>query len=102
MALDVRSPIDEDGTGAPGVGLLAGALAGAVAVLLLGNGGALVAWAQARPPGPWAARLVAAAHMLSAPAERAGLQAPVSAMRAGWNRIKAARWPAQAPPEDQR
>jgi hypothetical protein len=95
MAQDFRSPIDDDGTGATGVGMLATVLGVAVAVLLLGNGGALVAWAEARPPGPGAARAVAAAHAVSDPAEQAGLQAPINALRACWNSIKAARWPGQ-------
>lgn len=101
MAQDFRSPIDEDGTTAPAVGMLAAVLGVAAAVLLLGNGGALVAWAEARPPGPRAALVVAAAHILSDPAEQAGLQAPVDALRARWNSIKAARWPGQ-PDADQR
>jgi hypothetical protein len=96
MAQDFRSPIDESGPGQPGIGLMAGALVVAVLLLLLGNGGALVAWAEARPPGARAALLVAAAHGIADPGAQAGLQAPVTGLRAWWNAIKAARWPEQA------
>lgn len=100
MADQFDSPVDVEAEddARPGLAQLAVAVALAVVALALMNAHALAAWADGLTPSARTAPVVALSHDL-ADATRS-LDGPRAALKAGWDRAKAARWAGQG--EDQR
>lgn len=101
MADRFDSPVDveADECGLSGLGQMATAVLVAMVTLALLNAHALAAWADGLEPGDNSARIGAIAHSLADRMKTRGLDGPRAALNAGWNEVKALRWPDQQAPE---
>lgn len=99
MADRFDSPVDVEAAeqGLSGLGQMAVAVGIAVFTLALLNAHALAAWADGLEPGARSARISTVAHRLANRTAARGLDGPRAALKSGWDDIKAARWPDQAP-----
>ena len=101
MANRFDSPVDveADEVGLSGLAQMATVVTVALLTLALLNAHALAAWADGLEPGNRSARIGVIAHSLADHAATLGLDEPRAALNAQWNKVKAARWPDQAPAE---
>ncbi|WP_372915083.1 hypothetical protein [Sandarakinorhabdus sp.] len=101
MADPFDSPVDveADDAGLSGLAQMAAALVFALVTLAVLNAHAFAAWADALEPGTRSARIGAVADGFADRTAAGGLDVPRAALNAGWNRVKAARWPNQDAPE---
>jgi hypothetical protein len=106
MADRFDSPVDVatelPATALPGLAQMAVAVGIAAFGLLLLNAHALAGWAGALEPGPRTAPIVNAADHLAEQTAARGLDRPRAALKSFWDDVKAARWPHEALPQDQR
>lgn len=101
MADRFESPVDVEAgdTGLSGLAQMATALIVALVTLAVLNAHAFAVWADGLEPGTRSARIGAVAHGLADRTAAGGLDGPRAGLNAGWNRVKASRWPNQDAPE---
>jgi hypothetical protein len=98
MADSFESPVDVGGETPPtalsGLAQMMTAVGIATFTLLLLNAHALAGWAEALPPDARTAPIVQATARLAQTTAARGLDRPRAALKQGWDRVKAAEWPA--------